>query len=154
MKRLLPFVALVLLLAILLQSAGCGGETTDTTDSEGVPGTEECLESAVETWINSYLGEISEEIGALVTGDLPIARDVAAGAVKKALLAYLEWEVVEVEELEGGQEQIARVRLTFPLELKLVVISEEHRIQVDYVLRVRDCTVSDSYLDLDSFHIE
>ena len=154
MKRLLPFVVLVMSLACFLQFAGCGGETNGTGDADSIPETEECLESAVETWINSHLDSISEEIGTLVTGDLPIAKGLAAGAVKTALLASLQWEIGEVEALEGKQEQIARVRLTFPLELKLVVISEEHRIQVDYVLRIRDCTVVDSYLDLDSFHME
>ena len=154
MKRLLTFMALVMFSACLLQFAGCGGETTDTGDAESIPETEECIESAVETWLESHLDSISEEIGALVTGNLPIAKGLAAGAVKIALLAYLEWEIVEVEELEGGQEQIARARLIFPLELKIVVISEEHRIQVDYVLRIRECIVVDSYLDLDSFQME
>ncbi len=108
----------------------------------------------METWLESHADSISQEIGALVTGNLPIARDIAAAAAKTALLAYLEWEVIEIEKLEGGQEQIATVRLIFPLRLKLAVISEEHRIQVDYVLRIRDCIVVDSYLDLDSFQME
>jgi len=146
------------LILILFLTSACGfpSTTTESPDSDRNDrgGTHESIEPAVEEWIDDNMDDLSEQIGELVTGDLPIARDIVAEAVKRALLSYLEWKIIEVETSEDKRERIARVRLVFPLRLELQVISREYQIRVDYVLRIRENRVVDSDIDLDSFKME
>jgi len=108
----------------------------------------------VEAWIYDYIDEISDEIGALVTANLPVARDIASAAVKKAITKNLQCKIIEAEARQNGQEHDVRVRLAFPLEFDLPKVpTKKYTVEADYILRVREGNVVDSNIDLDSFHI-
>ena len=152
-------ILILILIVITLAALACSSPESSPTfppgsdeDSQGNP----CdgIEPVVEAWVDENLDEIGEKVGELVTLDLPIARDIVAAAVESALQSYLEWENVEAEPSQAKQECIARVRLTFPLRIDLPLISQEHKVQVDYVLRIRENRVVDSDIDLDSFRME
>jgi len=148
MKWALTLVTIVMSFALLLQPS-CGRGNNDEHSSEF-----KSFEPAVEAWVDQYLDEISDDIGVLVTIDLPIARDIASEAVKKAVFQNLQWKITEVEAHRSGQGYAVRVRFTFPLKVDLPVFSKEYKIQADYVLHVRDGSVVDSDIDLDSFQME
>ena len=112
------------------------------------------IEPAIEVWVDDNMDDIAEKVGELVTLDFPIARDIAAEATRRAILSNLKWKIIEVEESQDNLEYITRVRLTFPLRLELPLVSQEHKVQVDYVLRIRESKVEDSDIDLDSFQME
>jgi len=152
-------ILILILIVIPLAALACSSPKTTPTpppdsdkDSQGGPC--EGIEPAVEAWIDDNLDEVGEKVGELVTLDLPIARDIVAAAVERALLPYLEREIVKAEPSQDKQTCIARVRLTFPLRIDLPLISQEHQVQVDYELHIRENRVVDSDIDLDSFQME
>ena len=135
---------------ILLVSAGCESlETTPPTPQE-----DPCanIERVVDDWIDDNVEELSEDIGALVTGGLPLARDIAAIAIEGALLAWVEFSVENVEPIGGTDRCSARVKLEFPLELEIPLLGKKgYRVSVDYDVAVEDGEVIDSDIDLSSF---
>ena len=152
-------ILILSLIVIPLAALACSSPESSPTlppdsdeDSQGNPC--EGIEPVVEAWIDDNLDEVGEEVGKLVTLDLPIARDIVAAAVERALQSYLEWEIVEAEPSQAKQTCIARVRLTFPLRIDLPLISLEHQVQVDYELHIRENRVVDADFDLDSFQME
>ncbi len=157
MKRVLSSATVLLVLCtLLLQSVGCGGGNNDTIncDSKDYPPELKPFVPIVEAWIYDYIDEISDEIGALVTANLPVARDIASAVVKKAITKNLQCKIIEAEARQSGQEHDVRVRLAFPLEFDLPKLpTKAYNIEVDYILRVREGSVVDSNIDLDSFHI-
>jgi len=139
------------LLVILLIAVGCDSWETEPSREENPCAN---IERAVDDWIDDNVEELSEEIGALVTGDLPLVRDIAAGAIKIALLAWLEFSIENVEPVKGTERCLARVRLEFPLELSIPLVGTiGYRVSVDYDITVEDGEVIDSDIDLSSFEM-
>jgi hypothetical protein len=152
-------ILILILIVIPLAALACSSPKTTPTpppdsdkDSQGAPC--EGIKPVVEAWIDDNLDEVGEKVGELVTLDLPIARDIVAAAVESALQSYLKREIVEAEPSQDKQTCIARVRLIFPLRIDLPLISQEHQVQVDYELHIRENRVVDSDFDLDSFQME
>jgi len=152
-------ILILSLIVIPLAALACSSPESSPTfppdpdeDSQGNPC--EGIEPVVEAWVDENLDEIGEKVGELVTGDLPIARDIVAAAVESALQSYLEWEIVKAEPSQDKRECIARVRLTFPVTIDLPLISLDRKVQVDYVLRIQENRVVDADFDLDSFQMK
>ena len=155
-KWIVLILSLIIIPLIALACSSPEATPTPHPDSnkDSVGGSCDSIEPAIEEWLDDNLDDISEIIGELVTLDLPIARDIVAKAVEKALLSYLEWEIVRAEPSQDERSCITRVRLTFPLRIDLPLIKQEHKVQVEYVLRIQEERVVDSDIDLDSFHME
>jgi len=144
------------LVVVLLVAAGCSSSQEDTPLPKSTPEEVPCgdVESAVEDWVVADVDELSEQIGSLVTGDLPLARDIVAKAIETALLAWLEFSVESVEPLEGTDGCSARVKLEFPLEIEIPLLGKKgYRISVSYDIIVEDGKVTDSDIDLASFEM-
>ena len=144
------------LAVVLVVAAGCSSpqEATPPLKStpEEVPLSE--IESAVQDWVVSNVDEVSEQIGSLVTGDLPLARDIVAKAIKTGLLSWLEFSIEYEESLKGTDRYSARVRLEFPLEVEIPLVGKKgYRVSVSYDIIVEDGKVTDSDIDLDSFEM-
>ena len=110
------------LLVILLVSVGCDslGATPPPESTPEDPCTD--IEDAVEDWIHDNVDELSQEIGVLVTGDLPLVRGIVAEVIETALLAWVEFSVEDAEPIQGRDRCSARVRLEFPLELSIPLV--------------------------------
>ena len=145
------------LAVVLLVATGCNSLQEDTpppkSSPEEIPLSE--IESAVQDWVVANVDELSEQIGSLVTGDLPLARDIVAKAIETALLAWLEFSVESVEPLEGTDGSSAKVKLEFPLELQIPLVGKKgYRVTVSYDIIVEDGKVTDSDINLDSFEMK
>ena len=152
------WIALLCSLAVvLLVATGCSSSQEDTALPKSSPeeDTYSNVESAVQDWVVANVDELSEQIGSLVTGDLPLARDIVAKAIETGLLAWLEFSVGSVEPLEGTDRCSARVKLEFPLELQIPLVGKKgYRISVSYDIIVEDGEVTDSDINLDSFEMK
>ena len=141
-------------LLIMMVVAGCGSPKEDTSTPESSTEKNPCVnvESAVENWVHDNVDEISEELGALVTGNIPLARDIAAKAIETALLAWMEFSIEHLESIDG--KCLAGVKLEFPLELKIPLVGTKgYRVSVEYDLIIEGGEVTDSDIDLSSFEM-
>ena len=142
------------LLVIFLLSVGCDSLGA-TPPPESTP-EDPCanIERAVDDWIDDKVDELSQEIGSLATGGLPLVRGIAAEAIKIALLAWLEFSIENVGPVEGTDICSARVRLEFPLELSIPLVGTiGYRVSVAYDITAEDGEVIDSDIDLSSFEM-
>lgn len=151
------WIALLCSLAVvLLVATGCSSSQEDTPPPK--PSSEEDhysdVENAVQDWVVANVDELSEQIGSLVTGNLPLARDIVAKVIETALLTWLESSVESVEPLAGTDGYSARVKLEFPLELQIPLVGKKgYRVSVKYDIIIEDGDVTDSDIDLDSFEM-
>ena len=140
------------LLVILLVPAGCDSlEATPPTLEENPCAN---IERAVDDWIDDSVDELSEEIGSLATGGLPLAKDIVAIATEAALLAWVEFSVEDAEPIQGTDRCSARVKLEFPLELEIPLLGKiGYRVSIAYDITVEDGEVTDSDINLSSFEM-
>ncbi len=144
------------LLVALLLAAGCAGESEPRPDDPPpeVRG-KAAVDTAVGDWIPGNVDDIAEEIGSLVTGDIPIARDIATEAIRTALLARYELSVEHIEDPEGEDSYAARVGISFPVRITLPLLGEkEYLLRVAYDITIKNGEVIDSSLDASSFEME
>ena len=113
------------------------------------------VETAVADWLSGSADEIAEQLGPLVTLNVPIARDIATEAIRTALLTRYELSVQHVEGAEGTDSYLARVGISFPLHLKLPLLGEkEYMVGVAYDVTVQDGQITESALDPSSVEIK
>jgi len=159
MERKKWIVILCSLLVMILTTAGfC---CTKTIPSEEPTQEEEQVEAYIEVkasiggWIPGNVDAISEEIGGLVTADLPVARDIVAKAIKTALLSEFNLSVKHTESLEGEDKYSARVGIEFPILLELPVIGEkEYWVTSYYDFTIDNGEVTDAHIDVSSFEMK
>jgi outer membrane lipoprotein-sorting protein len=154
-KNLTVFLCGLLVISMIL--AGCGSteaeESTETAEEGEAAHLD--IKTSIAGWIPANTDNISETIGALVTSDTPIARDIAAKAIKTALLTELDVSVKHIQYIEGEDKYSARVALGFPLLMKLPVIGEkEYWVEVSYEFTLENGQVVDTELDISSFEMK
>ena len=146
---------LLSLLLIMLVVTGCGSPKEDTGAPESPTEKESHIkiEGSIADWVPGNVDELSEEIADQITG-VPIAKDIAATAIKTAMLARLEIQIARVESLNGTDKYSARVNFRFPIELDLPIVGKkEYWISVTYNVIIEEGEVTDSEIDLSSFEM-
>ena len=143
------------LLGILLVAAGCiSPEATPPSEPSLEEGPFAEIETAVQDWVQDNMAELSEDIGILVTGDLPLARDIVAKAIETALGAWLEYSIEQTQPLEGTNKYSARVKLEFPLELEIPLVGKiGYRVSIAYDIVVENGQVTETDIDISSFQM-
>ena len=136
---------------------GCGSpepEESAETSEEGEAAYFD-VKTSIAGWIPANADNISETIGTLVTADTPVARDIAAKAIKTALLAELEISVEHTKPIEGEDIYSARVAFSFPLSLELPVLGEKkYWVEIGYEFTIENGKVIDADIDLSSFEMK
>jgi len=108
----------------------------------------------VQDWVRDNVDELSQRIGAIVTANLPFARDIAAKAIEKTLLTHLQLSIEYAEPVRGTNKCSARVRLEFPLELQIPLVDKKgYHVSVQYDLILENGKVTDADIDLSSFQM-
>lgn len=142
------------LLVILLVATGCASLKEPAPRQEPALENNPCanIEYAVQDWVRDNADELSQRIGALVTANLPFARDIAAKAIEKALLDRLQLSIEHAEPVSGTNKCLARVTLEFPLELQIPLVGKKgYWVSVQYDLILENGKVTDADIDLSSF---
>jgi len=144
---------LISLLVIMLVVAGCGSSKEDTSSPES--STEKNsqieIEGSIADWVSSDVDELSEEIAGQIT-EVPIAKNIAATAIKTAMLARLEIQIEHMEPLNGTDKYSVRANFRFPVELDLPIVGEkEYWVSVSYNLILEGREVTESEIILSSF---
>lgn len=144
------------LVVILLVAAGCASPKEPAPRQEPALENNTCanIEGAVQDWVRDNADELSQRIGALVTANLPFARDIAAKAIEKALLTRLQLSIEYAEPISGTNKCSARVTLEFPLELQIPLVDKRgYRVSVQYDLILENGKVTAADIDLSSFQV-
>lgn len=153
-KKCILFLCGLLVISMII--TGCGSpeaaEPAATTEEGDVAHFD--VKTSIAGWIPANADNVSETIGALVTADTPIARDIVAKAIKTALLTELEISVEHIRFIEGEDIYSVRVALGFPLLLELPVLGEkEYWVEVSYEFTIEDGQVVDADIDISSFEM-
>ena len=139
------------LMVVPLIMAGC----TSTDASHELPSEQEQreeIERAVRKWVEENADELADQIGPLLTGDLPFLRDVASDLIERGLLAWLEVKVLHHHALEGERRYSARTELSLPVKANVPLIGErQYSISVQYDFIIEDGKVADADIDTASF---
>jgi len=142
---------LCLLLVIPLTLGSC----TSKDASPEPPSEQEQLEEierAVHKWVDENVDELAEQIGPLLTGNLPLLRDVASELIKKGLLAWLDVKILKITTIENEHMYSARAELEFPIVAKLPLLGEKrYSVSVQYDLIIENGEVTDADIDVTSF---
>ena len=149
-------VFLYSMLVILLAATGCASPKEAAPRQESALENDPCadIEGAVQDWVGDNVDELSQRIGALVTANLPFARDIAAKAIEKALLSRLQFSIEYAVPVSGTNKCSARVRLEFPLELQIPLVGKKgYHVSVQYDLILENGKVADADIDLSSFQM-
>ena len=144
------------LLVIMLVVAGCGSpkEATRPPESSTEKESRIELEGSIADWVPGNVDELSEDIADLVIGDLPLAKNIAATAIKTAMLARLEIQIEHVESLNGTDTYSVRANFRFPIEVDLPIVGKkEYWISVTYNITIEEREVTDSEIILSSFEM-
>lgn len=144
---------LLSLLMIVLVVAGCGSPKEDTSAPES--STEKKsqieIEGSIADWVPGNVDELSEEIADQIT-EVPIAKNIAATAIKTAMLARLEIQIEHMESLSGTDKYSVRTNFRFPVELDLPIVGEkEYWVSVSYNFILEGREVTESEIILSSF---
>lgn len=161
--RITRIVFLCGLLVVGIILTGCGSpEATESAEiTEPAEITEEGdiakveVKASIAGWIPGNADNISQTIGALVTADTPIAKEIAAKVVKTVLLTELELSVDHTKPIDGEDRYSARVTLGFPILLEIPVLGEkEYWVTVSYDFTIEDGQVVDADIDASSFEMK
>ena len=139
MKPGIRFALLAALLVVMLASVGCGGKSD-----------EEIVQNAVDEWTKAGLRDLSDEMGSLITGDIPVARSVVAGAIHSAIEEKVEWDVGPVTPAVGGR-LMADVDFSVSFEIDVLALKSSYTLSFVYSVLVEDEKVIDADLDLREF---
>ena len=138
-------------------STGCGSpetvEPAETTEERDIAHID--VKTSVSGWIPTNADNVSDTVGALVTADTPIAKEMVAKAVKTALLSELEISVDHTRPVNGADKYYARVALGFPLLLELPIVGKkEYMVMVSYDFTIDDGQVVEADIDASSFEMK
>jgi len=156
-QRLLFLSALLIACLIVF---GCKSpeniETTEpleTTEEGDITKLE--IKSSIAGWMPGNADDVSDTIGALVTSDTPVARDIAAKAIETALLTELEILVEHTSPLDTEDTYSARVALGFPILFELPIVGEKNYwVSVGFDFIIEDGEVVSANIDTSSFKME
>ena len=108
--------------------------------------------TVAEDWTKESVSNVSEDIGELVTLNIPLLRSIAASIIKNAIRDVLEWEFSTPSEIsENRYEVVARAKAQFSIPLVgTYAVSVDYHLEID----VKNETVIDASIDLGSFSFE
>ena len=153
--RYRKWIALLCVLPVIpLVMAGCTSKDASPEPPSEQEQHEE-IEQAAHKWVDENVDELAEQIGPLLTGNLPFISDVASDLIKRGLLGWLEVNVLHHDALEGRHRYFARVELSFPVEVKVPLIGEKrYSVSVQYDFIIENEEVTDADIDTTSFRWE
>ncbi len=145
---------LCLLLAVSLLLGSCKSEDVSPEPPSEQEQWEE-IEQAVSKWVDENVDELAEQIGPLLTGNLPFLRDIASDLIKKGLLAWLDVRILKIITIETEHKYSARVELGFPIEAELPLLGERrYSVSIQYDFIIENGEVTDANIDVTSFDWE
>ncbi|MFC2035829.1 hypothetical protein ACFLUJ_06895 [Chloroflexota bacterium] len=128
-------------------------EPLETTEDKDITRLE--VEASIAGWLPLNVDNTSDTIGALVTSDTPIAKDIASKVIKTALLTELDVTVEHTSPLEGEDKYTARVVLGFPILLELPILgAKEYWVSIGYDFIIEGGQVVDADIDASSFEMK
>lgn len=84
-----------------------------------------------------------------------ISKRLAGQIIKDSLASDLKWQILKVEKNGSTGEDILTVAISrnfvLNIDVKLATISENYTMKLDYILNIKDDTIKDSDIDLESF---
>lgn len=117
MKKILSRRLWVLAVVMsLLIATGCGASQPAESQKEPIDEAEasQKLRAAMAVWLPVHADEVGEQVGMWVAlGAPPLSNDVAADAVRDAMLAEVDIAVVQVEAAKGTDSYKGTVNVSF-----------------------------------------
>ena len=132
-------IPLILLAVIITSVIGCGEDPVVVA------------QEVARDWTNTSVSEISEDIGAFSTGNIPLLKDVAASIVEGAIRDDLTWSYGKPQRLS---DDIYLVVATASSDFDIFLIGS-YTVSMDYRLEIdtKYKKVLDAPFDIDSFSI-
>jgi hypothetical protein len=161
MARKFPVVLMLSLVTLAVLAVSCNANSLQDNDLNH--GDYKHLEPAIQTWIDSSKDELAEDIGNRITDEMPVLSGIASEVIKKVadvfISGLMEGEITTSENTDNTNDDCtARIRFYFPIDIDVEVmknkITKESSVTVDYLVQMRDNTVVDSRIDLESLKME
>ena len=139
MKNILVFLVVGVCLVTFL--TGCGGEDPVAVASR-----------VAQDWTEQSVSEISEDIGEMVTLNIPVLRSIASSVIESSVRDALDWRLSTPSKIaENRYKVFATVTAQFS-----VILLGTYTISADYELYIdtKNERVIDATLDLGSFDFQ
>ena len=143
MPRLVSLAMLIALITgIALFVQACGGDSP-----------EEVATRVAHDWTSSNVSQVSSGLGELVTGDIPVLRELAGAAIRNQIDEHLTWTYSEPEQIDLVRYHITATASS-QVSVNLLLVQDEYRLSADFVLVIDTAAelVEDWELNFGSFH--